>query len=99
MHPPGLDCCLFRGSGSVVVDLLLIVTPIVGCCNCFMFCCALLCVYSRFAMNHLDWKERVGCFAIFGPHCEKTCLRWFANKKAADQPALTRSLISAFVIG
>ena len=30
--------------GSVVVDLLLIVTPIVGFCNCYMFCCA-LCVF------------------------------------------------------
>ena len=34
---------------------------------------------------------------IFGPRREKTCLRWFANKKGADQPAHTRSLISAFV--
>ena len=35
---------------------------------------------------------------IFGPRREKTCLRCFANNKAADQPAHTRSLISAFVI-
>ena len=35
--------------GSVVVDSLLIVTPIVGFCNCSMFCCALLCVHSNFA--------------------------------------------------
>ena len=33
-----------------------------------------------------------------GPRREKTCLRWFANNKGADQPAHTRSLISAFVI-
>ena len=28
--------------GSVVVDFLFIVTPIVGVCNCFMFCCTLV---------------------------------------------------------
>ena len=33
-----------------------------------------------------------------GPQREKTCLRWFANNKGADQPAHPRSLISAFVI-
>ena len=35
---------------------------------------------------------------IYGPRREKTCLQWFANNKGADQPAHTRSLISAFVI-
>ena len=29
-------------------------------------------------------------YVPFGPRCEKTCLRWFANNKGADQ-----SLISA----
>ena len=29
--------CPFQGGGSVVVDLLLIVTPIVGFCNCSIF--------------------------------------------------------------
>ena len=38
------------------------------------------------------------CKSIFGPRREKTCLRWFANNKGADQPAHPRSLISAFVI-
>ena len=33
-----------------------------------------------------------------GPRREKTCLRGFANNTGADQPALPRSLISAFVI-
>ena len=46
----GLDCCPFKGSGSVVVDLLFIVTPIVGVCNCSMFCCTLLYVQSSFAI-------------------------------------------------
>ena len=34
----------------------------------------------------------------YGPRCEKTCLWVFANNKGADQPAHTRSLISAFVV-
>ena len=34
----------------------------------------------------------------YGPRREKTCLRGFANNTGADQPALPRSLISAFVI-
>ena len=42
----GLGCCPFWGCDSVVVDLLLIVTPIVGFCNCSMFCCTLLYVPS-----------------------------------------------------
>ena len=30
--------------------------------------------------------------------CEITCLRRFSNNKGADQPAHSRSLISAFII-
>ena len=33
-----------------------------------------------------------------GPRREKTCLRWLANTKGANQPAHPRSLISAFDI-
>ena len=33
----GLGCCPFWGGGSVVVDFLFIVTPIVGVCNCSVF--------------------------------------------------------------
>ena len=59
--------------------------------------------------RHTD-KERVRCdicdkdfsesryLTDHGPRREKTCLRWFANNKGADQPAQTRSLISAFVV-
>ena len=43
--PSGLDCCPFGGGGSVVVDLLFIVTPIVGVCNCSIFCCTFLCPF------------------------------------------------------
>ena len=44
--------------GSVVVDLLFIVTPIAGFCNCSMFCCTFLYVTSSF-----NGEERAGCFA------------------------------------
>ena len=37
-------------------------------------------------------------YCSYGPHREKTCLRWFANNKGADQPAHLRRLISAFVV-
>ena len=44
---------------SVVDDSLLIVTPIVGFCNCSMFCCALLCVHSSFAIISMGKRELV----------------------------------------
>ena len=44
--------------GGLLLFLLLFVTPIVGFCNCSMFCCALLCVHSSFAIIS-------GCFALF----------------------------------
>ena len=43
-----LQKCISIGY-SAGVDLLLIVTPIVGFCNCSMFCCTLLYVHSSFA--------------------------------------------------
>ena len=44
---------------SVDVDSLLIVTPIVGSSNCSMFCCALLCVHSSFAIISMEKRELV----------------------------------------
>ena len=41
----------------------------------------------------LNWSA-----TIPGPRREKTCLRWFANNKGADQPANLHRLISTFVI-
>ena len=57
--PGGLDCCPFYGSGSVVVDFLFIVTPIVGVCNCSMFCCTLLYVHSSIAIILMGKRELV----------------------------------------
>ena len=49
---------------SVVVDSLLIVTPIEGFCNCSMFCCALLCVYSSFAIISMGKTELVALLCL-----------------------------------
>ena len=55
--PSGLHCCPFLGGGSVVIDLLLIVTPIVGVCKCSMFCCTLLYVPLNFAIILMGKRE------------------------------------------
>ena len=44
---------------SFVVELLFIVTPIVGVCNCSMFCCTLLYVPSSFAIVLMGKRELV----------------------------------------
>ena len=44
---------------SKAVVLLLIVTPIVGVCNCSMFCCALLYVHSSIAIILMGKRELV----------------------------------------
>ena len=54
--------CLYtfvKMSLSVVVDFLFIVTPIVGVCNCSMFCYTLLCVRSSIAIILMGKKELV----------------------------------------
>ena len=46
-------------SGSVVVDFLFIVIPIVGVCNCSMFCCMLLYVHSSIAIILVGKRELI----------------------------------------
>ena len=46
-------------SGSVVVDFLFIVTPIVGVCNCSMFCCTLLYVHFSIAIILMGKRELI----------------------------------------
>ena len=46
-----------KGGGSVVVYFLFIVTPIVGVCNCSMFCCTLLYVHSSIAFILMGKRE------------------------------------------
>ena len=43
----------------MVVDFLFIVTPIVGVCNCSMFCCMLLYVHSSIAIILMGKRELV----------------------------------------
>ena len=45
--------------GSVVVDFLFIVTPIVGFCYCSMFCCTLLYVPSSIAIILMGKRELI----------------------------------------
>ena len=45
--------------GSVVVDFLFIVFPIVGVCNCSMFCCMLFYVHSSIAIILMAKKELI----------------------------------------
>ena len=49
---------------KAVVLLLLIVIPIVGFCNCSMFCCALLCVHSSFAIILMGRRELVALLCL-----------------------------------
>ena len=63
--PSGLRCCPFWGGGSVVVDSLLIATPIVGFCGCSMFWCTLLCVHSSFfEIILMEKKELVALLCL-----------------------------------
>ena len=50
--------------GSAVIDLLLIVTPIVGFCNCSMFRCVLFCVHSSFAIMLMGKRELVALLCL-----------------------------------
>ena len=55
---------LDQQSGSVVIDSMLMVTPIVGFCNCYMFCCALLYVHSNFAIILMGKRELVALLCL-----------------------------------
>ena len=61
----GEDLVPVQGGGSVIVVApLLIVTPIVGFCNCSVICCALLCVHSSFATISLGKIELVALVCL-----------------------------------
>ena len=49
---------------KVVVLLLFIVNPVVGFCNCSMFCCVLLCVHSCFAIILMEKRELVALLCL-----------------------------------
>ena len=46
------------------LDSLLNVTPVVGFCNCSMFCCALLYVHSSFAIISMGKRELVALLCL-----------------------------------
>ena len=50
--------------GSVTVDLLFIVTPIMGVCICSMFCCTLPYVLSSFAIILMGREGWLPCVAF-----------------------------------
>ena len=54
----------FGGGSVVVVDFLFIVTPIVGVCNCSVFCCVLLYVHSSMAIILMGKRELVALFNL-----------------------------------
>ena len=59
-----LPVALAAVCSKAVVLLLLIVTPVVGFCNCSMFCCALLCVHSCFAIILMGKRELVALLCL-----------------------------------
>ena len=63
--PGGLGCCPFKGGGFVVVDFLFIVTPIVGVCNSFMFCCTLLYVHCSIAIILMGKRGLVALLNLY----------------------------------
>ena len=55
---------------KAVILLLMINTPIVGFCNCSMFCCALLCVHSSFVIISMGKRELVALLCLFSCVCD-----------------------------
>ena len=54
-----------NSGGSVVVDFLFIVTPIVGVCNCSMFCCTLFYVHSSIAIILMGKRELIALLNLY----------------------------------
>ena len=65
LSPRWLRLLSVLGGGSVVVDFLLIVIPIVGVCNCSMFCCMLLYVHSSIASILMGKRELIALLNLF----------------------------------
>ena len=62
--PFGFGCCPFYGGGSVVVDFVFVVTPILVVCNCSMFRCTLLYVHSSIAIILMEKRELVALLSL-----------------------------------
>ena len=48
----------------LLLTFLFIVTPIVGVCNCSMFCCTLLCVHSSIAIILMGKRELIALLGL-----------------------------------
>ena len=55
---------VFSKAVVLLLLLLLIVSLIVGFCNCSMFCCAILCVHSSFAIISMGKRELVASLCL-----------------------------------
>ena len=55
-------CTLLYINSSFAIIFLIIVTPIVGVCDCSMFCCTLLYIHSSFAI--ILKRELVALFSL-----------------------------------
>ena len=66
LSPQGLWLAAVRSKEVVLffVDLLLIVTSIASFCNCYMFCCAFLCVLSSFVIILIGKGESVALLCL-----------------------------------
>ena len=60
--------------GSVIADFLFIVTPIVGVCNCPMFCCTLRYVHSSIAIILMGKRELLVLFNL--SFCCLVMVKW-----------------------
>ena len=65
LSPRWFGCCPFKGGDSVVFDSMLNVTPIVGFCNCSIYCCALLYFQSSFSIILMGKREPVALLCLF----------------------------------
>ena len=54
-----MGCSISQTLTRLVVDFLFIVAPVVGVCNCSMFCCTLLYVHTSIAIILMGKRELV----------------------------------------
>ena len=86
---------------SFTVDSLLIVSPIVILCKCSMFCYALLCVHSIFAIILMGKRELVASLylwfflsyslTIFTSINLEFLLRWVGMSRRREPPSIDKT--------
>ena len=58
------------------MDTFLVVTPIVGVCNCYLFCCTLICVRSSIAIVFM-WERELVALLNLSSWCLMMVERFF----------------------